>query len=313
MAGRRRAALVAALAAAAVALGACGGSPAPAAPSVSATKPTMPPIPSSPGSTLFGASVDTDRTSDFSERLAQADGQFGGLRIVRVYLPMSDTLPGWSDPRLAVDAPIVVSFKDNPLRIRSGLRDVELRAWFAAAPKDRDVYWSFYHEPEDNADDGEFLASDYVLAWQHLAAIARSVHNPRLHSTLILSAWSLNPASNRTWKDYYPGSDAVDLLAWDVPNTGLRKGVYTDPATLFDPVIAASKSVGRPWGVAEWGSPLVPGDDGSDRAAWLVQVSNFLQRQGAAFALWFNSDVGGDARLRDAPSIAAFRAIVDRG
>jgi hypothetical protein len=145
------------------------------------------------------------------------------MDVVRVFLADTDPLTSWTDPRLSGDLPLVVSFKGRPLDIRSGADDLMFTEWFAQAPRDRDIYWSFYHEPEDNIADGDFTAADYRAAFQRLAELAAKAGNPRLHATLILSGWTLDQRSKRTWTDYYPGSEAIDVVAWDIYNLESKK------------------------------------------------------------------------------------------
>ncbi len=55
------------------------------------------------------------------------------------------------------------------------------------------IYWSYYHEPEDNIADGEFTLADYKAAWAPVVSLANAAHNPDLHSTLILMGYDLSP------------------------------------------------------------------------------------------------------------------------
>jgi beta-mannanase len=132
-----------------------------------------------------------------------------------------------------------------------------------------------------------------------------------LYATLILMQWSLMSQSGRHWTDYYPGSDVVDVLGWDVYNLGNTSGKYTSPATLIDPVIAASRSVGKPFGVAELGAKLAPSDSGAGRAAWLTGVVTQLRKADALWIEYFDADKANagrfDWRLRDAASQSAWR------
>ncbi len=287
---------------AALALSGCGGGSGPAhSPSPSA---------STRAGTLFGMDVWQEGGQSYAQALTAVQGSYASLQEQRVFLPGdASTLPAWGSTRLDTTKPVVVSFKATPASILSGTYDAAYKAWFAAAPRDRDVYWVYFHEPEDEIAAGDFTAGDYRAAWSRLAGIADQAHNPRLHATLTLMAWTLNPASGRSWKDYYPGDDVIDVLAWDVYNLDAKKGVYADPATLFQPVIDASASVGKAWAVAEWGSLLVAGDDGTQRAAWITACGAFVKAHGALFATYFDADVNGDFKLRDPASQSALRAL----
>src|SRR5882724_6771714 len=81
--------------------------------------------------------------------LAQVTSQFGRMPIVRVYFP---GLPGpraWAWAGLNKSA-VIVSFKALPATVLSGADDARLRQFFATAPRGHAIYYSYYHEPEDN-------------------------------------------------------------------------------------------------------------------------------------------------------------------
>lgn len=259
--------------------------------------------------TLFGACVWENQGETYPEALARENEQFGPLEIIRVYLSDTDPLAAWSSPQLSSHVPMQVSFKGDPRVITGGARDAMYAAWFAAAPRDRDIYWTFFHEPDDNIARGEFSAAEYVAAWRHLKQLANRANNPRLHATLSLMNWSLYPESGRRWQDMYPGNDVIDVLAWDVNNLGSAAGRYEEPAALLTPVIAASTSVGKPWAVAEWGSALLGEDSGSERAEWMLRMGAFMRANNALYATYFNSTVGGESRLLDEPSMSAQREL----
>ncbi|RJL19961.1 hypothetical protein D5H75_39930 [Bailinhaonella thermotolerans] len=256
---------------------------------------------------LCGASFAAENGETYQQALARLDARYGGLKAVRLfYGGLPQAWPGKLD---GGTRPLVISFKAGPRVVSSGAHDTTLRAWFRAAPRDRDIYWTFYHEPEDDIARGEFTAADYRQAWKHLAALAREAANPRLRATLILMNWTLETASGRHWRDYYPGRDTIDVLAWDVYNydTLAAKGRYLDPRTLLAQSIAVNRSENLPYGVAELGSHIAAGDDGTGRAAWLRQMTAHLSEHGALWALYFDLDwPSGDYRLNDPHGRAAW-------
>ncbi|MFC5821049.1 CBM96 family carbohydrate-binding protein [Nonomuraea harbinensis] len=261
------------------------------------------------GPTLCGASFAAETGETYQQALAREDSLFGGLEAVRVfYGGLPQPWPGKLD---AGNRPMVISFKASPGAVVAGTHDAAMRTWFAAAPRDQDIYWSFYHEPEDNIRNGEFTAADYRQAWSRLAGLAREAANPRLRGTLILMGWTVDPASGRDWRDYYPGRAALDVLAWDVYNydTTAAKGRYLAPATLLDATLAVNRAENLPHGVAELGSHIAAGDDGTGRAAWLADMTGYLNRHASVWALYFDLDwPTGDYRLRDPASRAAWSA-----
>ncbi len=73
------------------------------------------------------------------------------------------------------------------------------------------------------------------------------------------------------------------------------------------------KADGRPWGIAETGSRLVPGDDGTARAAWVTSVGNYLTSNGAMFVTYYSSARGIHFKMDNDPfSANAWRAFVER-
>ena len=197
----------------------------------------------------------------------------------------------------------------------AGKYDAALLAWFTAAPRDQETYWSYVHEPEAEIAKGSYTAAAYRTAWQHISRLEDQANNPHLHSTLILMAWTVNPASGLNWKDYYPGDGYINVLGWDPYNdAGSDAGpsTYPAPADIYGGVVAVSKAAGKPFGIAETGSRLIPSDpSGVGRAAWLTKVGKYLKDNSALFVAYWDSAVKiGDYRLTDAPSAAAWRKLV---
>jgi hypothetical protein len=246
----------------------------------------------------------------WQQAVARRDRTIGTAAAIRVFYP---GLPqAWPGRAGSVDRDVIVSFKANPTAVISGEYDDRLRSWFATAPRDRLVFWSYFHEPEDDIERGSFTAAQYRAAWTRIAKLADEAHNPQLRATLILMAWSVNKASGRTWTDYYPGGDVIDVIGWDAYNTAAKKKqpAYASPAAIYDPPAAAARAVGKPFGFAEWGSILLPGDSGADRAAWVRASTSHQAKIGAVFSTYFDSAVGGDFRLTDEASRRAMGAAI---
>ncbi len=235
-----------------------------------------------------------------SVSLATETAQFGHQPVVRVY---NSGLPqAWPGNAGANNSDVVVSFKALPTSILSGADDALLTSWFKGAPTNHVVWWSYYHEPEDQIAAGTFTAADYRAAWVHLQALAVKANNPELRSTLILMSWTLNPASHRTFSDYYPGSAVINTLGWDgYPG----RTVQTLPDQFMGASVALSKGMGKPFGFAEFGSVNAAG-----RGPWLTSVGQYLRSNGAVFGTYFNATNGGNYVLNDTASIAAWKAQV---
>jgi hypothetical protein len=259
---------------------------------------------------LCGAAFNVELTGEtYQQALARVDGYYDGLESVRVFYP---GLPApWPGKLDTSGRPMIVSFKASPADVVAGVHDARLDEWFRTAPRDQDIFWTYFHEPEDDVEGGAFTAAVYRQAWQRLSGLARQAGNPRLRATLILMGWTVDPASGRDWRDFYPGRDAVDVVGWDVYNAAHRHGRYRPPAEMFARVIAASRSEGLPFGIAETGSGLVADDDGTGRAGWLRQLAEHLSEAGALFVDYFDLDWSGrggvDYRLRDPASMSAWR------
>ena len=84
---------------------------------------------------------------------AAEQARLGPLPSVRYFNPGAPS--AWSGNAGAVNRTVIVSFKFNPSDILSGAEDSCMKTWFADAPRNRDVYWSYYHEPEDQIADGD--------------------------------------------------------------------------------------------------------------------------------------------------------------
>lgn len=244
--------------------------------------------------------------------LNQATSDFGHMPIVRVYYPGLPNPNAWTSGLAAAnDSAVIVSFKALPTTILSGADDAALSHFFDTAPTGHPIYYSYYHEPEDNIAAGQFTLADYKAAWARVVSLANAAHNPDLHSTLILMEWDLQKASGRDWKSYLPGGGIISTLGWDAYPVGSATNVNpqpTPPADFMGPAIAASKSVGLPFGFAEFGLSTASG-----RPGWLTNVGNYIMNSGALFASLFNGNQQYPTlQLTDQASIAVWRGFVAR-
>ncbi|MGD0685959.1 MAG: hypothetical protein ABSA03_12680 [Streptosporangiaceae bacterium] len=255
---------------------------------------------------LIGSSISSSAT------LAQETSQFGTLPIVRVYYPGLPAADAWSTGLAeANNSAVIVSFKANPAAILSGSDNTALQRFFDTAPTGHRIYYSYFHEPEDNIAAGQFTAAAYRKAWGRIAAIADAAHNPDLRSTLILMAYDLQASSHRNWRDYLPGGNVISTLGWDAYPAGSADGgtkELTPPAQFMGPAVAASHSAGLPFGFSEFGTSVVSG-----RAAWLTSVGKYLMSSGALFGTLFDSaGPTPSMRLTNSASINAWGGVVGR-
>ena len=242
--------------------------------------------------------------------LAHDTAQFGHLPIVRVYYQGLPPPDAWTAGLAgANNSAVIVSFKALPTEIVSGADDAALGHFFDTAPTGHPIYYSYYHEPEDNIAAGQFKLADYKAAWAHVVSLASAAHNPYLHSTLILMEYDLTRASGRDWKSYLPGGGIISVLGWDAYPVGSATNVdpqLTPPADFMGPAIAASRSVGLPYGFAEFGLSTPAG-----RPAWLTRVGRYLMSSGALFGSLFNGNAQYPTlQLTDAESVAVWRGYV---
>ncbi|WP_068256495.1 hypothetical protein [Janibacter corallicola] len=261
--------------------------------------------------TLFGANASTQGQT-LAEGIATIDRLFGPVSVVRHFSP---GLPfAWNSRKaeLLDGRTLVVSFKVNPKRITSGSLDSFFRKWFATAPEDQTIYWSYFHEPEDNIRAGEFTAAQYRAAWRHLDRLADKQHKPNMSSTLILTEWTMDPLAKRDYHAFDAGHDVVDAIAFDAYN-GVwdpQRDYYERPRVLLGNIVRAMERDGRPWGIAEIGSRVVPGDDGTGRAKWLTDIGRYARSHDALFVTYFHTSARSDWRLKDSHSRAAWRTLV---
>jgi hypothetical protein len=254
-------------------------------------------------STLFGTTISS------STDLAQKTSYFGHMAIVRVYYPGLPPANAWTTGLAGANkSAAIVSFKALPSTILSGADDAALTTFFDTAPTTYPIYYSYYHEPEDNIADGQFTASDYKAAWAHVVALANKAHNSELHSTLILMAYTLLPASHRTWTNYLPSGNIISTLGWDDYPSG---GEGLPNADYLQQAVTTSKQAGLPFGFAEFGTVTT-----SNRAAWLTSVGNYIKNSGALFGTLYDSSnnggLGGSGTfvVSDSSSISAWKSIV---
>ena len=286
-------------------------SASPSANPTSSPTPTPTPTKTTPpasGDTLFGASV-YQGSRAWTDALDDSHEAYGGMEVVRVFYP---GLPsGWPGRAGEVDGAIVVSFKAPPAEILAGKHDALLANWFRTAPTDREIWWSYWHEPEDDVEDGNFTAQQYRDAFRRIAGLANAADNPKLHNTVILMCWTVNPRSGRTFSDFFPGKDVVEAIGWDCYSVSSSTTAYYRPEDVYSRAIATTRGLGLDFGIAETGSLKAGVDtDGSKRAEWLRSVGRYLEEQDASFVCYFDSIVGGEFRLLDAPSRQAWHDVV---
>lgn len=103
-------------------------------------------------SALFGSSIHREPANEpWADALARQDALFGPLPVLRIFFPESQGVPKpWTAPELNHTRAVVVSFKLLPQSVLASMYDDAMRTWFATAPRDRQVWWVYWHEPEND-------------------------------------------------------------------------------------------------------------------------------------------------------------------
>jgi hypothetical protein len=243
---------------------------------------------------------------------------YGGFDIWRSFWP---GLPnGWSKYEGFNGSAINVSFKADPKDVLAGRHDAALTAWFSSAPVDKQIYWTYFHEPEDDIERGSMSAADYRAAWNHVMGLADSTGKRNLHATLVLMAWSTKAVSKRNVADYFPSdNDAschaapstcrsrIEVMAWDGYSPSLGA-----PNEVFDGAVAATKSRSKSFAVAETGYDQDKGATPERYAAWLPTLADYLQQHDAVYVTYFNTNNGGRYVMTDKVVQDAWRSILRR-
>jgi hypothetical protein len=248
--------------------------------------------------------------SDLSQ-LASATAQFGHMSVIRAYYKGVPSPSQWSTGVLGrSNSSVVVSFRPPPSEILSGADDAALARFFDAAPTGHPIYYSYYHEPELPIKEGQFTLTQYKAAWARIVSIADKAHNPYLHSTLILQHQDADPGDQYNFRNYLPPGGIISTLGWDAYPKGTvqdQNPQPTPPAQFMGPAVAASKSVGLPFGFAEFALGTQ-----ADRPQWLAEVANYLDNSGALFGTLFDAAGFPWMVLHDSPSIQTWRTAVAR-
>jgi hypothetical protein len=275
-----------------------------------------------PGSATLTTSVGASMIKLTGESTQQASVRYQGIYgdashkfTPRVFLTSAPSSSSWGSA-VPNDRPVVVSFKADAASIVAGTLDAQLLGFWNASPTDKPIYWSYWHEPENDYTTAAAKAL-YIAAWQHLVDLQFTVNRTNLYATLILQDWTLDVDSHRNWRDWYPGAEYLRVLAWDQYAYSNNNGGLITEATKQLPGNCPSASIshgeGLFYAVGEFGckfeeTPVIPD---SARATWLTQTGATMKSNGAAFITLFNSNVGGTFNINDHPSlVTAWRSVV---
>jgi len=134
------------------------------------------------------------------------------------------------------------------------------------------------HEPENDA----------ITAAEYLSWVKADV--PVIRQAGFIPVQCLMNARDGKWVEY--ASPDVDEMWWDPYQGGVATNPkqYNPPATFLGPIIKASTSKNKPWGLGELGSlPTVADTSEVGRCNWMADVREFvLATPTSRGALWFN-------------------------
>ena len=169
---------------------------------------------------------------------------------------------------------VLAKRETNPLKaIYSGVYDQYIRTWAIEAKRMKSpIYLRFAHEMNDpyrypwgphNNEPG-----DFIKAWIHVHQIFEEVK-----ANNVIWMWSIHSAYSG-YKDYYPGSQYVDVIATGILNFG--SAVYWSKwwnfEELFAPHYNELSSFKKPIFIVEFGSLKV----GGDRPKWYRKALNSI-------------------------------------
>ena len=261
--------------------------------------------------TLFGVSIQPRDGETYDTAFANREAAYGTLGVVRVFF--SGNPGSWTDTKLSAKRPMNVSFKALPDVVNSGSLDATYRAWFKAAPTDRAIWWTYFHEPEDDIANASFTAAAYRTAWQRIWRISREsgVAHDNVKAALVLMDYTVDATSKRNWRDYYPGDQFVDVISWDVYGFHEEDAATDNDESMAQhqqrrPSLAVTRAAGKAYAISELGY-----NTAGPRPAWLRDTARWAQSNGAMWVAYFDSTgTLGDHRLLDAASQAAWRDAV---
>ncbi|MBA2558475.1 MAG: hypothetical protein H0V07_01065 [Propionibacteriales bacterium] len=209
----------------------------------------------------------------------------GYVGVARVFY--SGMLPATWNPSKEGASPqsaCQVSFKADPASVAAGHFDRRIVSWLNSIPSGWKVYFTFWHEPNDELRAGRFSAASYRAAWARLSHLVRErahlKRDVRVRLVPVFMAYNVGHAGY--WSDsWVPRPSDVAFLSWDIygnptGGTGLR-GPYPQPRKRINPCLLVTQRLGfEHWGVSEFNAPRRSWDtDESARRRWLARFRQY--------------------------------------
>lgn len=195
-------------------------------------------------SIIWGSSFGIMPGETHANSYTRVKAAFGKYQVARIYCSGDPVWPAY----IPVETVVQISFKMNAKEVLNGSKDAVLTGFFNSLAVTSKIYWTYFHEPEDDIRDGAFTAEEFRNAFDYIITLQKKLNKPNLVPSLCLMSYSLDPASKRNWKDYLPAK--VELISWD---GYYRDNMGDDVSKVFGDVREVMKTVGLPWAVAETG------------------------------------------------------------
>jgi hypothetical protein len=243
------------------------------------------------------------------------------LAIVRDYYKLGARFPNPTDSRVMASGSTLLVSLDSPLggptyaSIAAGYEDATVSAFLEALNRAAirhhlaAIYFTFEHEPNARAQHvGLGSPAQFIQAWDHLHALAQSLHlnwtdGGRIHWVWILSYQTFIPLAQRTPRslhgataaEFWPGSTEVDVVAADgYEGYGCPRqppGQVRTAGFLFGPVIRfAHQHGGLPVFITEWGATSFPAANW--QALFIRQMQAFVTANPEIAAVFYWNSPG---------------------
>jgi hypothetical protein len=256
------------------------------------------PGPEPGGGTLIGVNAENKASV-----IASFKSRFPGTQIWRLFwsgVPSGTIIPEAITPEIKG---LHVSFKGEPSAVLGGSNDSKYRTFLGSLPDHIPVWCTWYHEPENN----DFSPSSWRDAWKHVYALDEG--HKRLW-TPVYMGWTVDDASGRNWRDWYPGDQYVDCMSYDLDGVKPSGGKYPNYDNEMSNIHDIADETGKPWSVGEFNSHRDPGDtDGTDRAAWIEHYGMRFINEGAVNACFFDSAAHPGSSLEFPVEYAAWNGL----
>lgn len=191
---------------------------------------------------LWGSSFGTMTGETHANSYLRVKAAFKKHQIVRIYCSAEPVWPAY----IPLETVAQISFKLNARDVLDGKKDEVLTNFFNSLSTSVKIFWTYFHEPEDDIRDGAFTAEEYRLAFDYIINLQKKLNKPNLVPTLCLMGYTLDPVSKRNWKDYLPSK--VELISWD---SYYKESMGDSVGLVFDDIREVMKQIKLPWAVAE--------------------------------------------------------------